>query len=105
MRFRYVFLLIGGILTVLLSLIADPTNSFNIKLPFGEKTFVTLLILLISILYIGLLHLARKGLLDYLDLEELFNNAKKTPEGSGLATIGVGLIMVSISIVISAAVR
>lgn len=105
MRFRHVFLLIGGSLALLLSLIGDPTNSSSFKLPFGEKTFVTLLILLFAIIYIGFLHLARKGLLDYLDLEELFNNAKKTPEGSGLATIAVGLIMISISIIISAVVR
>ena len=52
-----------------------------------------------------MLHLARKALADYIDLEEYFKKALMTPEGAGLALIGIGLIMVSISLVILAATK
>ncbi len=105
MRFRHVFLGIGSLLTVFLLLISDPDSGFVQALPFGAGTLSTLIILVTSLLFIGLLHLARKGLLDYVQFDRFFQKAIQTPEGAGLAIIGIGLIMISISIVISAAVR
>ncbi len=105
MRFRHVFMGIGGSLIVLILLLTDPQNEIITSLPFGSGTLATLIILLTSILFVGVLHLSRKALCDYLDLEEYFKRALLTPEGAGMATIAVGLIMVSIAIVISAAVR
>ena len=103
MRFRNVFLLIGSILTIAALLLSDPDSGLVKNLPFGSGTLATLIILVTSILYIGLLHIGRKGLLDYVDLRIFFKKAIETPEGAGLATIGIGLICISISIVILAA--
>jgi hypothetical protein len=105
MRFRNVFLMIGSILTVLVLLLSDPDGGMVMSLPFGSGTLTTLIILVMSILYVGVLHLSRRALLDYLDLQELFKKAMMTSEGSGSAIIGVGLIMISIAIVILAATK
>ena len=105
MRFRNIFIGIGSLLVIILLLLSDPDGGLVQNLPFGAGTLSIIIILVISILYVGLLHFSRKALLDYLDLEELFNKAKLTPEGCGLAIIGIGLIMVSVSIVILAATK
>ncbi len=105
MRFRNTFVGLGSVLVIAVLLMSDPSNGFIHNLPFGSGTLSTLIILVSSILYIGLLHFARKGLLDYLDLEVYFKKALQTPEGSGSALIAVSLMMVAISIVIFAATK
>lgn len=103
MRFRHIFLGIGGLLTVVVLLISDPDFLFIQNLPFGSGTASTLIILVTSILYIGLLHIARKGLFDYIDLEVFFKKALESSEGAGKALISVAIAMVAIAIVILAA--
>lgn len=105
MRFRNTFVGLGSILVIIVLLMSDPSSGFVRNLPFGSGTLSTLIILVSSILYIGLLHFARKGLLDYLDLEVYFKKALQTPEGSANALIAVGLMMIAISIVIFAATK
>lgn len=105
MRFRNIFLGIGSLLVLFILILSDPDVKFVQNLPFGAGTLSILIILVSSILYVGVLHFSRKALLDYLDLQELFEKAMKTPEGSGLAIIGIGLIMVSVSLVILAATK
>ncbi len=105
MRFRHIFLGIGSVLVILVLLLSDPDNGMVQNLPFGAGTLSTLIILVTSILYIGVLHLGRKGLTDYVDMLKVFQKAMQTPEGAGLVFVGMGLIMVSIAIVILAAVN
>lgn len=105
MRFRNIFLGIGSILVVLVLLLSDPDNGMVQNLPFGAGTLSTLIILVTSVLYIGLLHLSRKGLFDYLDLLQVSKKAMQTPEGSGLVFLGVTVAMLAISVVILAAVK
>lgn len=105
MRFRHVFMGIGSILTVAVLLLSDPDGGLVQNLPYGSGTVSLLITLLISILYVGVLHLARKGLFDYLDLSVFFKKALESSQGSGLALIAVGLAMVSISVVILAATK
>lgn len=105
MRFRHVFMGIGGLLVFIILLATDPDGGILKNIPFGSSTLSLLIILLTSILYIGMLHLGRKGLIDYINLEEYFKKALMTPEGSGLALIAVGLIMISVSLVILAATK
>jgi len=105
MRFRNVFMGIGSLLVIILLLLSDPDGGLVQNMPFGAGTLSLLITLVVSILYVGLLHLSRKSLMDYIDLEHYFKKALLTPEGSGLAIIGVGLIMVSISLVILAATK
>lgn len=103
MRFRHTFLLIGGLLVVVILLLADPDSGLLKNLPTGASTLAVLINLLTGILFIGLLHLARKALFDYIDLEVFFKKALSTSEGAGMALIGVGLAMVAIAITVLAA--
>lgn len=104
MRFRNIYIFIGGFLVILLYLITDPDAGIIQNLPFGANTIVLLSTLLKSIWYVGLLHLSRRALLDYLDLSAMLEKAEQTSEGAGKALIAVGLFMIAISIVIFAAV-
>lgn len=103
MRFRYTYMIIGTILALALALLADPDLRLITNLTFGASTLVGLIILSKAVLYVGVLHLSRKALLDYLDLEDLFRRAKQSPEGAGSAIIGVGLIFIALAITIYAA--
>lgn len=105
MRFRHVFMGIGSLAAIFILLMIDPGNGLKLALPFGATLAANIAWLLQSFFYIGFLHIARKGLLDYLDLEEYFLKAKTTPEGAGYALIAVGLMMVAIAIVIMAATK
>lgn len=105
MRFRYVFMGLGSILVVALLFLSDPGTGFISKLPVGSATLGLLLGLVVSILYIALLHLSRKAFFDYLDLGDFFKKAIETPTGAGLALIAVSVAMVAISIAIHAATK
>ena len=105
MRFRNVFLGIGSVLVVAVLLLSDPDSGLISNLPFGAGVLSTLIILVTSILYISVLHLGRKALVDYIDLEEYFRKAKMTPEGSGYALIAVSIFSLAIAVVILAATK
>lgn len=103
MRFRNIYMVLGSILTLMVLFFSDPDGGFITNLPFGAGTLTILIVLVSSVLYVGFLHLSRRALIDYIDLSKLFGKAAQTPEGAGLAIVGVGLIMISISLVIMAA--
>lgn len=105
MRFRDIFLGIGSVLVLILLFLSDPQSAVVAQLPFGAGTVSTLMNLVTSLLFIGVLHLARKALVDYIDLEEFFKKAIETPEGAGRALMAVALMMISVSLVIYAAVK
>lgn len=105
MRFRNVFLGLGSILVILVLLLSDPDSGLVQNLPFGASTLSVLIILMTSILYISLLHIARKGLMDYIDLEVFFKKSILSPEGAGMALIAIGIMMNAIATVISAATK
>lgn len=105
MRFRNVFLLVGGLLVLIILLLSDPDGGLINNLPFGASTLTLLISLVVSILYIGMLHAGRKALLDYINLEDIIKKAVQTSDGAGLVTIGIGLMMISIAIVVFAASR
>jgi multisubunit Na+/H+ antiporter MnhB subunit len=103
MRFRNIYMLIGSFLVLAAWVLSDPDLGVVQGLPFGSSTVATLLILSKTVLYVGVLHLSRKALVDYLDLEVLFEKARTEPTGAGLAVVGVGLILLALSITIVAA--
>lgn len=105
MRFRNIFLGIGAFLVVLILVLSDPSTGVLSQLPFGGGALATLITLLIAIFYVGFLHVSRKALLDYIDLQQFFEKALETSHGAGLALIGVGLFLISIAIVVFAAVK
>lgn len=103
LRFRHSFMSIGSILVIFLWMITDPDDNIITHLPFGASTIATLVILLKSILYISLLHLSRKALMDYLDLKTVMDKAMQTSEGAGRVFMGVAIVFVAIAITIYAA--
>lgn len=104
-RFRSTYIWILGSIVLALSLLTDPDTGLIHGLPFGAGTIATLLILTRGILYAGLLHFTRKGLMDYFDLEEAWELAKETPQGVGLYVIGAGLYTIAMALVIFAATK
>lgn len=104
MRFRNTYLILGSVLVVLLWLLSDPQTALVQNLPFGASTIASLVLLSKTVLYAGALHFTRKALIDYIDLEEFFKMALKSPEGSGLAIVGVSIFCVAIAMLIQAAV-
>jgi hypothetical protein len=104
-RFRYVYIGIGTLLALLLLLISDPQSGLIENLPFGASTVANIVLLFRVIIYAALLHVTRKGLFDYIDLERVFNQAIRTSEGAGKVFIGMAIFCVGIAILINAAVR
>src|SRR5574343_559800 len=103
MRFRYVYIGIGSILVILLSLLSDPDTGFIQNMKMGAGTLATIIVLSKGILYAALLHFTRKGLMDYFDMETAMNKAMQTPEGAGKAMIANALYTIAMAIVIYAA--
>jgi len=104
MRFRHMYMTVGSILVMFIWLLSDPDTGIIQNLPFGAGAIATLVILLKSILYVGMLHLSRKALLDYIDLAPYFQKAFQTSEGSGRALMAVAIMCVAIALVMIASV-
>ena len=98
-------MVIFTVLVLIGSILFDPDAGLIQQLSFGAGTLAMVLIAVRSILYIALLHVSRKALFDYLDLEEFFVEAKKGNSAAGLAIIGVGITLVAVALLIMAAIR
>lgn len=105
MRFRHIFMGLGTVFVLFLVFFSDPSVGVLSQLPFGSGLLGVLVGLAIAQLYIGLLHVARKGLFDYIDLETFFNKAIESPVGAGLALLAITVAMVAVSVVILAATK
>lgn len=95
----------GGLLVLLVVFLTDPSVGVVAQLPVGSGTVGLMVNILVSMWFVGFLHYSRKGILDYIDLEVYFKEAIKSPVGAGLALVSVGLMMISIAVVILAAVK
>ncbi len=94
---------LGTLFAITAWILTDPDLELVQALPIGASTVATLIILLKSIFYVGMLHLSRKGLFDYLNLKQFFDEAKTSAQGAGLALIAVSVAMLAISVVMYAA--
>lgn len=103
MRFRHAYMGLGSLFVILLWLVSDPDAGIIQAMPIGAGIIATLVILSKSILYVGVLHLSRKALADYLDMKKIFEIAIQTPQGAGLATVAVSIIFLSVALTIYAA--
>lgn len=103
-RMRYLGMTLGLLLFVATYLLSDPDAGIITQLSFGTAILSVLIPLTKITLYGLALHMLRKSLLDYMDLEEVFHRARTSSTGSGMIAIAVGLIMIAIAIIISAAV-
>lgn len=104
-RFRHLYMAFFSVVIILAMLLADPDNGLIQELPFGAGTIAMLLMTVRAVIYITLLHVSRRALMDYVDLEVYFEEAKKGNVAAGLAIAGTGIVMIAIAILIAAAVR
>lgn len=103
-RFRHLYMGIGGVVFALLYLLTDPSLGLIEDLPFGAGVVAEFVILLKVLLYVALLHLSRRALFDYVDLQTFIRKAAETPEGAGRVVMSIGLFVVAIAVLIAAAV-
>ncbi len=104
-RFRHHFMTVGTFLVVLLWLLTDPDNNIISHLPYGASTIATIVVLLKTIMYVTVLHLSRRALTDYLDLETVMKKAMEGPTGGGLVFVGIAIIYLALAVLINAAVH
>ena len=105
MRFRHLFLGVGSVLVLLALFLSDPAAKIITDLPVGAGTIGFILGTASCVVYIALLHLARRGLLDYIDFSELFKKAVETSTGAGLAAVAVSIMTLAIAVTIHAATK
>ena len=99
-RFRNIYMLYGSVLVLFLWVLTDPDTGVIQHLPFGATAAANLLILSRVIMYVALLHVSRKAMFDYFDMETALNKALTTADGAGKALIGFGLFNLAIAFVI-----
>ena len=104
-RFRYTFMGLGSLFAAILMTVADPDLQIITELPLAAPFIATIAILAKIVLYAGALHYTRKGLFDYIDMQELFTLTKKGNSAAGLALIALGCIHIAIAILIYACTR
>jgi len=88
MRFRNIVLVLGSLVTVLALVLSDPSG--------GAVTATFLMSLAVGFIAVGFAHLCRKALFDYIDMQELFDKAKKSSIGSGIAFAGICVVIASL---------
>lgn len=81
----------------------DPDAGLISNLPYGAKLIMIFATLSKFVPYVLAVYLARKILIDYVKLEDYFKKANDTPQGAGLAIIGVGLLSIAFSLALLAA--
>lgn len=92
MRFRSILLGLGSI-TVLTALFATDPDLNLIDSTAMSATVALLVGLSAKLIAVAAAHISRKGLFDYLDMQEYADNAKQSPTGSGLVFLGVCLVI------------
>lgn len=85
MRKRNYVLVGGSLLVLVFSYMSDPNG--------GALTAAWLTNLVMPIVAVWFSYLTRVALFDYLDMEDLLKRAKQTAAGSGLAFVGVCLVV------------
>lgn len=103
-RLRNCFLAGGSLAVLALLILTDPdAGYFAGILPFGSTTLVWLISLARGIVAVAFAHYSRKALFDYkeADLANILRNSLKTSTGSGLAFLGICIVLVGLLMVFS----
>lgn len=87
LRFRHVFMGLGSAAVLGALLATDPDK--------GLMTGMLVMALATPVLAVAFAHLARKGLFDYLDMQQLAEDAKTQP-GRGLVFLGVCIVIAAL---------
>lgn len=85
MRYRHVFMGIGSALVLAALYFSDPDK--------GLATGMFMLAMASGVLAVAAAHISRKGLFDYLDMQKLYDRASESSTGSGLAFLGVCIVI------------
>jgi len=97
MRYRFVFMAIT--LTLGFGLLVLSTPGLNIiQMDVGADTLSKLMRLFFGLMSVGIFHISRKALFDYIDVSALLAQAIKEPTGAGLAFLGFGVWMLGVSV-------
>lgn len=99
MRFRYISMLTGFIAAMVMIFLSDPDLSHMLELPFGARAYIFVKSLLMISVSAVMIHYVRKTLFDYFNLEEALSEAMKNPTGSGLAIIGISIMVLAAAVV------
>ncbi len=87
-RFRNLFLILGSALVLAALFFTDPDK--------GLSTAMLLQALVVPVLAVGIAHLARKALFDYLDLGETIRKACETSEGSSRVVLAICIVLAAL---------
>lgn len=85
MRFRYIFMGFGSAAILATLFATDPDK--------GLATSMLIMALATPILAVAFAHLARRGLFDYLDLEQVAKRAQEGSTGAGLVFLGACIVI------------
>lgn len=88
MRMRNILIIGTPIAIVLGLLLTDPDK--------GVSTAMWVLGTVSGLVAVALSHFSRKGLFDYINLENIVNKAKEEPIGAGLVFLGVAQVLSSL---------
>lgn len=99
MRFRNISMIIGTIATMALVFLSDPDLGPGMNMLFGTNTLLLVKSVVALSLACLVLHLSRKTLLDYINVEAFFKKALETSDGAGKAIIGIGVILLAFSVI------
>lgn len=92
------------ILSSLLWILFDPNQGFVQDLPFGSTLAVLILYLSRAVFFWTAAHLMRKTMFPYVDFKKVYESSITTSTGAGLFSVGFGLIMIAVSVVVFAAI-
>lgn len=103
-RFRTVFLWAMFIFPAVVWILTDPQGNIIGNVGIFAPLVSLFTTLSPALWLVGFLHVAYKALFDYVeaDRKALLKKALETPEGAGMALIGLGLAMTAIATVIAA---
>lgn len=100
-RRRYTVFFTGVIISLFAWILTDPDIGIVDNLPFGAEAIRLVLAYGIGIIGIGILHILRKAIFDYVDFKTAWFIALKSPAGAGLALVALGLSFIAIALLLA----
>ena len=100
MRFRFIYMVLFSIVALLAMFFSDPDLGFIQNLSYDTGFIATCVVLTKVVIYVAMLHMSRRALVDYLDIQKYFEKALEEPIAAAIALISVALMMVCITLII-----
>lgn len=97
MRYRFVFMTVTLLLGLFLLVVTTPGLNV-IQMEVGADTLSKLMRIFFGLTAVGIFHISRKALFDYVDVSALITEANKTPTGAGLVFLGFGIWMLGFAV-------